>query len=204
MKDFFELLGQPRRPWLESHQVKEAFVAAAAIFHPDRVHDAPKEVQREAQTRYSELNEAQHCLSETRSRLRHLLELERGCKAPDLQDIPEDLLELFRTITQQVRETDQFLKERAQSTSPLLKVALFERAEVQREALHNLELTLRQRVTDVEGFIRKLDENWIGNRSDPENRKRLQLGTLEELYRLLSFYSRWLHQTRTRMINLME
>lgn len=204
MTDYFALLSQPRRPWLEPEQVTQVFVSAAAAVHPDRLHSAPPDTRQEAHQRYVALNEAHLCLKDTRSRLRHLLELERGGKVPDLQEMPDDLMALFGSLTQQFKITDTFLKERAAATSPLLRVSLFERGEAHRTALLETQALLQKRISDLENSLRALDQHWVGpDAQDPQEQAHLRTA-LERLYRLISFHDRWLQQVRTRLGQLME
>lgn len=204
MKDFFALLGQPRRPWLEPEQVKQAFVAAASLVHPDRIHEATDKLKREAQRQYTELNEAHLCLRDTRSRLQHLFELEKDRRVPDLQEMPDDLMQLFTTLTQRFTETDCFLREKASATSPMLKVSLFEEGESHREALQKTQALLRQRLFDLEASVRELDQQWTCRVETSHPSHGEVISKLESLYRLISFHERWLQQAQTRMIQLME
>ena len=88
MADYFALLDEPRRPWLDPEILKDKFHALAATVHPDRVHRASEPEKQEANQRYAELNAAYRCLREPTKRLRHLLELERGKK---IEDVGHDL-----------------------------------------------------------------------------------------------------------------
>ena len=40
MPDYFALLNEPRRPWLDADLLKQKFLALASDLHPDRVHNA--------------------------------------------------------------------------------------------------------------------------------------------------------------------
>src|SRR5215472_9636832 len=77
MVDYFALLDEPRRPWLDAEPLKEKFLALSATVHPDRVHNLSETERAAAQERYTELNAAYQCLREPKERLHHLLELER-------------------------------------------------------------------------------------------------------------------------------
>jgi len=179
-------------------------VRVVAEFHPDRMHDAPEEVRRQAHQRYTDLNEAHLCLAETRPRLRHLLELERGSRIPDLQEIPEDLMQLFATLTRHFKEADRFLKTRAATTSPLLRVALFEQGETLREGLQQTLNTLRRRTEDLQNSVRDLDGQWSHRSGRESAQTESLLADLESLYRLVSFHDRWSQQTQARIMQLME
>ena len=46
MTDYFALLGETRRPWLDTEALKAKFLTLTASVHPDRVHNAtPTEKQ---------------------------------------------------------------------------------------------------------------------------------------------------------------
>ena len=80
MIDYFALLNEPRRPWLDPDLLKRKFLTLAAGLHPDRFHNTGEPEKAGASRRYAELNAAYHCLAAPKSRLRHLLELELGAK----------------------------------------------------------------------------------------------------------------------------
>src|SRR3954470_14391797 len=85
MTDYFALLNEPRRPWIDSESLKAKFHAISGDLHPDRVHAEPESQKREAQNAYTELNAAYRCLGDRKERLFHLLCLELGSKPPDVQ-----------------------------------------------------------------------------------------------------------------------
>src|SRR4051812_12696266 len=106
MTDYFVLLGQPRRPWIDESSFKQRFLELSASFHPDRVHHLDETERAAAQVRYLDLNAAYQCLREPRSRLRHLLELERGALSRDVQEIPSDLVTVFTSVGEACRSAD--------------------------------------------------------------------------------------------------
>jgi len=204
MTDFFSLLSQPRNPWLDPDRVKEAFVAAAAELHPDRIHEAPEQARREAQDRYTQLNEAHLCLKDTRARIRHLLELERGRKVKDLQEIPDDVMQLFEVVGQQLRSADAHCRNLADIDSPLLKVALLEQGEELRVSLQQTQSSLQTRRDGLNDRLRSLDGEWNELQAADLPRREAILAELEAVYRLMSFYERWFNQAQARIMRLME
>lgn len=198
MTDFFALLDEPRRPWLESEPLKQKFLALSATVHPDRVHNLGEDQRAAAQERYTELNAAYNSLREPRERLRHLLELERGALPKDVQRIPSDLMDLSLEIGRRCREADAFAAEKAKATSPLIQVKLFERAQ---EFVDKLQ-SLRQRVNALNDHLneqlKQFDAAWQSTR---ESRGDL-LPRLEELYRLFSYFTRWEAQIQERIVRL--
>jgi len=197
MSDYFALLNEPRRPWLDPESLRQKFLKLSTSAHPDRVHNASEAEQRAAQQRYTELNAAFKTLREPRDRLRHLLELERGGKPKDLQEMSADLVELFMQMGQFSRQVDAFLTERTATTSPLLQVPLFERAQAWLEQLAQLQQTIQTRRETVLSTVQQLDESW----QRPVDRAVL-LPELEQCWRLLSFYDRWLAQLQNTRVQL--
>jgi curved DNA-binding protein CbpA len=200
MTDYFALLGQPRRPWLEPVEIQKAFVTAAHECHPDRLHGATDEERGGAQTRYTALNQACRCLGKPHTRLRHLIELERGRKVSDLHEMAPELMALFGEVGGVCRNADRFLSERNAVQSPLLKVALLERGETLREQLESVRHKVQAEVTTMETRLKALDRAWVEATSAVE-RERL-LKDLEGLFRLFSFHDRWLSQLQTRWLQL--
>src|SRR5262249_28202839 len=127
--DWFALLNEPRRPWLDDELLKKKFLDLSAQFHPDRVHNNPEAERVAAHQCYTELNAAYSILREPKTRLRHLLELELGEKPKEVHGISSDLMEMFQEISRLSREADAFLAEKAKTTSALLQVQLFERSQ---------------------------------------------------------------------------
>ena len=80
MTDYFELLKEPRRQWLEADTLKQKFLALSASIHPDKIHSSGEAEKSAAAKQFAELNAAYNCLLEPKSRLLHLLELELGAK----------------------------------------------------------------------------------------------------------------------------
>jgi DnaJ-domain-containing protein 1 len=197
MTDFFALLDEPSRPWLEPEPLKQKFLTLSATVHPDRVHNLGEAERAAAQERYTELNAAYNCLREPKDRLHHLLQLELGAVPKDVQRIPSELMDLSLEIGQKCREADALLAEKARATSPLLQVKFFERGQEFADKLQ----AMRQRVNALnDQLIEKLkliDSTWQSG----EPRAAL-LPQLEELYRLFSYFSRWNAQLQERAVRL--
>lgn len=195
MTDYFSLLQEPRQPWLEPHTLKEKFLALSAEVHPDRVHEASEAEKLAANHRYAELNAAYNCLREPRERLRHLLELELGRKPSDLTNVPDDLMDLFFTVGRVLRDVDVFQVEKAGVSSPLLQVQLFERGQDWIEKLGVVRRTISTRHEPLIEELKTLNLSWASTVAKPLER-------LVEIWRLLSFYDRWLAQTQERIVEL--
>ncbi len=68
MTDCFELLQEPRRPWLDADALKARFLKLSAAAHPDRFHGGTDSERAQANDRSAELNAAYNTLRETRDR----------------------------------------------------------------------------------------------------------------------------------------
>jgi curved DNA-binding protein CbpA len=193
--DYFALLHEPRRPWLDPEKLKERFLALSAESHPDRVHQADSATRHAAQERYADLNSAYQCLRDPKERLAHLLELELGTKPSDLQQVPQDLLELFMEVSGLCRQVDAFLAESGQLTSPLLRVQGFQQSQEWVDKVAELLARVQARYDQMIEEVKSIDGQWgqtVGGS------RRQSLGRLEEIYRLLSYFGRWRSQLEER------
>ncbi len=199
MTDYFALLNEPRRPWLDADSLKQKFLSLSAGAHPDKIHSASEAEKAAAARAFADLNAAHRCLSEPKLRLLHLLELELGAKPKDIQSIPAALADLFANVANTCRAADGFLAEKAQVTSPLLQVQMFERGQEWVEKLNQLQQKLNHLREQLDGELKSLDTRWLA--ADATARHDL-LPPLEELYRLFGYFNRWNNQIQERIVQL--
>jgi curved DNA-binding protein CbpA len=200
MTDCFALLAEPRRPWLDTEALKRKFLALSASAHPDKIQDADETARAAAARSFAELNAAYNCLAEPKSRLLHLLELERGSKPKDIQEIPTALADLFAEVAMTCRQADGFLAEKCKVTSPLLQVQWFERSQEWIEKLNVLRQKLDGLRGQLLGELKAADEQWM---SAETHGRGDSLAKLEELYRLFGYFNRWHKQIQERAVQLM-
>ena len=199
MSDYFALLNETRRPWLDGDLLKQKFHTLSGGLHPDKIHSASEAEKASAAKKFAELNAAYHCLTDPKLRLLHLLELELGAKPKDIQQIPAALADLFAEVAGVCRDADGFLAEKAKVTSPLLQVQLFERGQDWVEKLNILQRKLNELREQVSGRLKSLDEHWMA--ADAVARREI-LPKLEELYRLFGYFNRWNNQIQERVVQL--
>jgi len=204
MADYFALLKEPRRPWLDAERLKEAFLALSSEVHPDRVHNAPEPERKAANERYSELNAAYLCLREPKERLQHLLELERGAKISEVRQIPADTMSFFMETAQLLRSVESFLAKKAQITSPLLKAQSFQEGMAWFDRLDALQKKISAQQTTLENDLVALNAAWelappVG---DPGRAAALPLAELEAIYQQLSFGRKWNMQLQEKLFQL--
>jgi curved DNA-binding protein CbpA len=124
MTDYFALLGEARRLWLDPEQLKQKYFA--------RARERPAD---------SELNEAFRVLSDPKLRLQHLLHLE-GIDLKAGREVPSALADLFWQTGGLLREVDRW-KSRHTEVSSTLSRAL----------LRGEQLKLRDRLGDLEAKL---------------------------------------------------
>ena len=202
MNDFFALFDETRRPWLDPELLKKRFLALSATVHPDRVHSAGEAEKRTSQQRYAELNRAYNCLRNPKERLQHLLELERGARPQQVQQVPAELMDFFFQVGQLFKNADSVLTEKGRTSSPLLQVQVFQTAQEWTEKLNKLQQQLKARQEGLTVELKELDARWI-DRSQPEpGDKAAILRRVEELYRLFSYFARWESQAQEKIVQL--
>ena len=106
MTDYFALLGEARRPWLEPEKLKEKYFARSRAEPPG-----------------AELNEAFRVLSDPKLRLHHLLKLE-GAELPAGRPVPPNVAELFWETGSALREADDWSRKNGEATSNLARAML--------------------------------------------------------------------------------
>lgn len=144
--DDFDMLGLPRRPWLDPAAVRAAFQERARALHPDAQSGDAEEFAR--------LNAAQAALSHPATRLRLLVgeALPRGAAATDA--------DLFLRIGAAVQEARGVRARLDEATSPLARALLAaEIAEVRPELAACAEV-VETALVGAEEELRSLDEAW--------------------------------------------
>jgi DnaJ-domain-containing protein 1 len=201
--DNFALLEEPRLPWIEVEALKARFLALSSTVHPDRLHEASEKDRKTATDRYAVLNAAYNCLREPKERLGHLLQLELGSKPGDVQKIPSASMDLFMEVGNSLRDVDGFLAQKAKITSPLMKAQIFEKAMEWTDRLNGLQRRINQNRDELFNELRGMNAAWdVAPESGSERLGALPLTRLEEVYRAVSFISRWTEQIQQRIVQL--
>jgi len=202
--DAFERLGMPRRPWVDADTVRRLFHERSGPIHPDRHHTASETVRAEMGQRYAELNEAHQILREPRERLLHLLELETGGKPKDIQKIPPGTMDLFVEVGQTCRDCDEHLRKQSGAVSPILRLQLMQAGLDWVERMESLAGRVRGRGDELEAELRSMNAAWESAPAPgaPGRAAALPLERLEQIYRAMSYVSRWMAQIQERVVQL--
>ncbi|MEK7678426.1 MAG: hypothetical protein AAB676_21570 [Verrucomicrobiota bacterium] len=202
--DYYALLHEPRRPWIDPERLKAKFLALLAAAHPDRVHRGDEAEKAAAQERAAELNAAYHCLREPKERLQHLLELEGSGNPAMVTGASAAVTDLFFEVGQACREVDAFLGEKEKATSPLLKVRLFEQGMTWSDRINRLQAKIDARREELMAELRGMNPAWesVTREGGGDRAVALPLSRLEEIFRLVSYFARWTQQLQERALKL--
>jgi hypothetical protein len=177
MTDYFALLGEARRAWLDPENLKQKYFVLSRAAAAD-----------------AELNQAFRVLSDPKARLHHLLTLE-GADLVAGRPVPTAMTELFWNTGRLLREVEQWLLRIAEATSTLSRALLssertelegkLEKLEEQLNALYETELAqLRQ--ADAASILASPNE----------------LAKLVELYDSISYLTRLREQTTEKRFRM--
>ncbi len=199
MIDFFELLDEPRHPWLDADALKDKFAALSTTLHPDKFPNAAPEEKERIGARFAQFNEAYITLSDTRKRLHHLIGLENGTEPTDVQRIPPGFGDLFMKIGQTCAEAKAFAEKRKktelENASPMIKAKLFVENMEWSDRLVSLQEDVQKMQADLEDELRQMNRF-------PDNAQPLPIARLEEIYRSMSYIIRWTEQIRETSVLL--
>ena len=150
MTDYFALLDQPRRPWLDPEAIREAFHRRTLREHPDALASASGGADDEGE--FARLNEAHQTLHDPKLRLQHLLALEGHATTSRFDAVPADLADLFPAIASVTQDATRVAEKAASATSVLSRSLLApELVQVRNRVAMLLEtLTQLQRSADAE------------------------------------------------------
>jgi hypothetical protein len=204
MTDAFALLGVPRRPWLDLDDLKTRYLHQSSDTHPDRVHGASESEKSSANERYTALNSSYVKLKDTRERLLHILELETGAPPSDIQRIPPGTMDLFVEVGQTCRDCDAFLARRASSDSPMFRLQTMREGFGWNDRLSALKHRIDSRRAELESELASFNPVWDAAPTDDilARRSSLPLERLEQIYRVMSYISRWTSQIQERVVQL--
>lgn len=204
MTDYFALLDEPRRPWLDAEALKIKFLALSGEQHPDKVVTTTSAEKEAAHQRFTALNSAYQCLREPKDRLLHLLVLELGAEPRAVRQIPPALADLIIPAEGLCREVTAFLAEKARATSPLLQVQFFEHGMTWTDKITEAQQKLGAFLATLENELQQLNATWkTADGADVEKRRAtLPLARLEEIYRSYSYANRYRQQLQERIVQL--
>lgn len=210
MTDYFQLLNQPRLPWLDPDSLKNEFLKLTSARHPDKRGDSDAakpapEGKDSKQPDSSDINRAYQCLKETRTRLKHFLELTTGKPVNELSEVPSRLIELFAESNALFKRVDQAIQKQAgYSESPLLRAVQMKENGALLERIQAFQSVLSDIHADVENRLKQHNAFWEQTAGGKriESREKEELAKLEELYRLEGYLVKWRAQLQEKLFRL--
>ena len=182
MTDYFALLDQPRRPWLDPDKLKDTYHQKTLQAHPDTQTSRPGAAAMDAT--FTSLNEAYQVLQDPKRRLHHLLSLEGAAPSSTDQTVPKQLHDLFPAVGALTQRANLLL-EKIQATSNALSRSLLKSQilEVQDEAQE-----VRKKIQSLSDAslaeLRQINNVWANNPAE-------QIEDLSNLYFAFAYLTRW-------------
>jgi len=204
MEDHFARLAIPRRPWLDVEQLKQRFYELSTEVHPDQSKNDTLKSKAVLEQEFAEVNAAHQCLSNTKTRVRHLIELELGQAPKNVQSIPTKMTDWFMEIGAICRKVDAFLTKKEQQDSPMLQAALM----VEGMALHDEVVESHQKLqtelAKIDDSLKALNSDWERLDGVIDGRAAiLPLDKLDAIGQRLSFWVKWSAEIGERSSRLM-
>jgi hypothetical protein len=176
MTDYFALLQEERRPWLDPEKLKEKYFALSRVAAPD----AP-------------MNEAYRVLSDPKLRLHLLLTLE-GADLTAGRPVPPSVADLFWNTGAVLREAERWLLQNSGTTTALRRSLQEAKRGKLLGKIGRLNDQLRATYESQLEQLRQLDITW---RASPNDIQRLV-----ELYDSIAYLTRLLGQTAEKRFQL--
>jgi curved DNA-binding protein CbpA len=191
MTDYFALLGEVRRPWIDSNKLKQKYHQLTLQLHPDL--GSRNQASSENTNSLAELNEAFRVLQDPKLRLQHLLMLENAAPAAP-RPVPLALANLFWDTGAALKNLDAILEK--QSSTSCLTQALG-KSEIADAEMRTREILdrLKSLYNDALDKVRRTDPLWL---ADPA----AHVSTLVDLYDSFSYLSRLIEQVNERLLRL--
>ncbi|HET9378192.1 MAG TPA: hypothetical protein VFO40_24705 [Chthoniobacterales bacterium] len=183
MTDYFSLFNLPRRPLIDLAKLSDAFARRSAENHATRREEAVL------------LNEAFRILSDTVSRLEHLLALE----PVDLRDraISPAVEQWFGKVAEILHRFDEVHYQFTQESLHLLRAAKLQLLQEDLAVVEECSAGLASLRESLEQELREIDEGWPNNRAEAL----LRLG---QLALDLKFVEKWANELKERKLRFEE
>jgi curved DNA-binding protein CbpA len=193
MTDYFALLNQPRRPWLDADELKQAFHARSLRLHPDAQRNDDDSLGG-ADAAFSELNEAYQVLQDPKRRIHHLLSLEGRASTNRQAPVPPEIEQLFSTVAGVTQQAEVLAQKSEAATAPL-----------SRSLLKPQVLQLQSRIGETLRQLFELHDAGIAELRQLSAEDALQEDDwtrLQGLYLRFSYLTRWIAELQEKQSRL--
>jgi hypothetical protein len=111
-------------------------------------------------------------------------------------------MNLFLEVSRLCKDADAFLAKKAAVSSPLLQIGIFERGQEWTAQLSLMQQRILSQREQLLGELRELDARWESARKPDSRERGPMLQRLEEIYRLLGYFGRWITQIHERIARI--
>ena len=185
MTDYFALLDQPRRPWLDLEKLQQAFHEKSRIAHPDA---------GGTEAAFAHVNEAYQVLQSPKRRLQHLLALEGQSPTAAGHKIADKVADLFQSVAGATQEAERVLQKFSNAGNPLSRSLLQPDLKRAQSRVDEALAALRHLQTSADDELRAL------SKSETTGEDRIR--ELQRLYALFSYLTRWIGQLEEKRTEL--
>ena len=196
MTDYFALLDQPRRPWLDSETLKQAFHQKTLHQHPDAQPSAADGTNAEAA--FAQLNDAYQTLHDPKLRIQHLLALEGHAAASRFEAVPNEIADLFPEIARATQDAARVAEKTTSASSALTRSLLASDLVAIRDRLGALLRQLARLHQSADAELQQVSATFAEGDASTFDQ-------LQQLYVRYSFLRHWIaqleeHRTRLQTI----
>ena len=185
MTDYFALLDQPRRPWLDPEKLRHAFHQKTLREHPDAQASASDAAYVEAE--FAQINDAHQTLQDPKLRLQHLLALEGHTLSSRFDAVPKEIGDLFPAIASVTQDASRIAEKASGTTSALSRSLLTPEIVQLRTTIETLLETLAGLHAAADGELQRISAGFV--EGDEET-----IAALHRLYVRYSYLRRWMAQ----------
>ncbi|MDA0811829.1 MAG: DnaJ domain-containing protein [Verrucomicrobia bacterium] len=197
-RDYFALLGMPRRAVLDPAELKRRYHDATRETHPDVVLSSAQ-----VTTDSAEINAAYRCLLQPSTRLRQLLLLVAPDQVAQLKggQIPSAFIDIFSALAGAVQAADGVIAKKKAATSALSRALLASEEMLARESLEAAGLTVAaQRASLESDALPAIDAALSADTINPD----AATAKIAEAFRAFGFLDKWQAQVRGKLLELFE
>ena len=187
MTDYFALLDQPRRPWLDLEKLQQAFHEKSRVAHPDA---------GGTEAAFAQVNEAYQILQEPKRRLQHLLALEGHSPTAAGHKIADKVADLFQSVAGATQEAERVLQKFSHASNPLSRSLLQPDLKRAQSRVDEALAALRHLQTSAETELQALSKSETGTMGED------RIHELQRLYALFSYLTRWIGELEEKRVLL--
>ncbi len=181
MIDYFALLDQPRAPWLDLDDLKNAYHQKTLRAHPDTQTSG-----KQTGARLADLNEAYQVWTRIQATLQHLLTLEGIPTSPDAS-VPKDLYDLFPVIGAATQRANLLSREGSGNLNKLSRSLLKSEILRVKNETNEVRKGIQKLLDAALDQMRQINTAWASNPAE-------QISALSNLYLAFSYLTRWATQ----------